>query len=427
MSPIKDMKLAYLALNEMNVFTAGDTIAGTLTFTLTEDTKVKSLSVKAKGRAHVHWTDGTGDRRRSHTANRIYFKAKHTIVEKKSDDTVLSKGDYCHKFSLQIPQGDFPPSFKGFHGKVVYTLEAKLSRSLRIPSFVQEELRFIPKSFLNIGQCPVSGSVEKGKVKMFATVDKKVCCPGDTLSVVAKISNSSSKKMKPKFSVMQRITYRAHASTNHSYQTYSKWVGETIESKSEETVSCKLTVPADAIYTINNCDIIIVEYFVKAYLDISFAIDPEVLLPVIVYPPAYASHKYDEAMGPHPAGPAGASYSDFPPPAFSTGPYPVPVGPGAPFQPGPYPAGAVGAPGYSNFPPPGPYPAPTAPVAYGYPAPIQPAPTTSGFSNQWPQQVPPYGYPPAAFQPQAPTAPPQPQLQEGENPPNYASLFPPST
>lgn len=129
------------------------------------------------------------------------------------------------------------------------------------------------------------------------------------------------------------------------------------------------------------------------YLDISFAIDPELKLPLVLVP-FLSSLQSGMAGGLYPAGAVGApSYSDFPPPAF----------------------------------PPGPFPVPTAPGAFGYPG---PAPTqhvnASGYNNQWPQQVPPYGFPAAAYPPSVgphltPTAPPL--FQQGE-PPNYASLYP---
>lgn len=131
------------------------------------------------------------------------------------------------------------------------------------------------------------------------------------------------------------------------------------------------------------------------YLDISFAIDPEVRFPLVIVPYRFATLQSGEAVGPYPAGAVGApSYSDFPPPAFPAGPYPVPAAPGA----------------------------------YGYPA---PDPTqhanTSDFNNQWPQQVTPYSFSAAAFPPslvqhQAPTAPP---LFQQVEPPTYTSLYPP--
>jgi len=93
MSPIKDLNLVYEALNQEDTFSQGDTIVGTVTFTLTKETKVKGLVVKAKGEARVHWTEGTGDQRSSHNAHRRYFKLKECLVaenEKGMSDTCLN-------------------------------------------------------------------------------------------------------------------------------------------------------------------------------------------------------------------------------------------------------------------------------------------------------------------------------------------------
>lgn len=81
MSPIKDFKLLYEAPNKENVFSEGDTVAGKITFVLKEETKVKGVFVKVSGEARVHWTDGTGDRKRSHSDYRKFFKDKVCLVE----------------------------------------------------------------------------------------------------------------------------------------------------------------------------------------------------------------------------------------------------------------------------------------------------------------------------------------------------------
>lgn len=81
MSPIKDFELLYKPPNKENVFTSGDTVAGKVTFKLKDDTKVKGVVVKVKGEARVHWTEGTGDRRRSYSDHRRYFKDKVVLVE----------------------------------------------------------------------------------------------------------------------------------------------------------------------------------------------------------------------------------------------------------------------------------------------------------------------------------------------------------
>lgn len=80
MSP-KDFRLFYIPPNKENVFSDGDTVEGKITFVLKEETKVKGVVVKVKGDARVHWTDGTGDRRRTHSDHRRYFKDKVRLVE----------------------------------------------------------------------------------------------------------------------------------------------------------------------------------------------------------------------------------------------------------------------------------------------------------------------------------------------------------
>lgn len=127
------------------------------------------------------------------------------------------------------------------------------------------------------------------------------------------------------------------------------------------------------------------------YVDIRFAVDPEVKLPVIITS-RLSSHAFGQT-GPLPGAGGAPSYSDFPPPTFAPGPYPVPA------PPGPYG-----------------YPAPN-PTQYRHPV---------GNNTNWPQQAAPYGFsipafPPSLDQQQVPTAPP---LFEQQAPPDYSSLYP---
>lgn len=54
-----------------------------------------------------------------------------------------------------LSQRDFPSSFKGFHGKIAYLLEAKISRSWRVPSSEHKELRFVSMSVPPLGPATV--------------------------------------------------------------------------------------------------------------------------------------------------------------------------------------------------------------------------------------------------------------------------------
>ncbi|XP_033182015.1 arrestin domain-containing protein 3-like [Anabas testudineus] len=348
MSEIKDFNVTYETLNEEGTFSEGDIVPGTVSFTLTKDTKVRSIFVKSTGEAHVHWTDYSDEYQTSNSAHRKYFEFKEFLFIEDAKGTVLSKGVHHFKFRFKIPEGNLPSSFKGLHGKIVYMLEAKLTRSWHCPIGLQKEINFVSKSYPRIEKvtCPQSGSVNKevgffskGQVVMSATVNRKICSPGDTISVVAIIWNSSSKTMRPKYNLQQITVYRAGTSTNSSCKSLCKIVGDTIAPYKEETASCQLQIPVDAIYTLYNCDIISVEYYVKVYLDIKFATDPEIMFPLIIGPSSLTSFRPNKALGPYLAGAAGnPSYRDFLPSVFPFKPYPARTGPGACGYPTPYPS-----------------------------------------------------------------------------------------
>uniref|UniRef100_A0A3P9C971 Arrestin C-terminal-like domain-containing protein n=1 Tax=Maylandia zebra TaxID=106582 RepID=A0A3P9C971_9CICH len=295
MSRIKDFNVTYEAISEDHAFSEGDTIVGTVNFRLTKDVKVKSVFVKAKGDSIVKWTESCYCAIPSRTI--WTYKFNHISFA----GTSLPQGAHTFKFRLKIPEGNMPSSFQGKHGKIVYVVEAKISRSWHLPSAVQKEIKFVSKAFLNTPQvmCPQSSSVSKdvgvfskgqvqmsatisrgGRVQMSATTDRNVCTPGETISVVAKICNSSSKNTRPKFKLEQKTVFRCNESTKKWVMNLFKEVGETISPNSEQTVSCQLKIPDDAISTIHNCEIISVEYYIKVYLDISFAFDPEVVFPL---------------------------------------------------------------------------------------------------------------------------------------------------
>lgn len=80
MSPIKDLQLICEALNKEGAFSEGDAVEGAVTFTLTKQTKVKSLLVKVKGDAHVRWTEGRRDDETTYSDHRRYFKVKQYVV-----------------------------------------------------------------------------------------------------------------------------------------------------------------------------------------------------------------------------------------------------------------------------------------------------------------------------------------------------------
>lgn len=83
------------------------------------------------------------------------------------------------------------------------------------------------------------------------------------MSIVGTACNFSSKETKVKFSLDQKIEYRAHCHVKYHYEKLCKLVGNTLKENAEETVSCQIKIPEDATPTLHNCDIVRVQYCIK--------------------------------------------------------------------------------------------------------------------------------------------------------------------
>lgn len=430
MPAIRNFKMTYNALNDSGTFSEGDTITGKVTLELGKETKIESLFVKAKGDVSVHWSEKHGDNSRSYNAHRRLFKQKQFLIAEEHKDTILPSGIHIFNFSINIPLGNLPSSFRGTYGKVVYKLEAKLSRSWRMDRTDEQEIYFSSKSFPNIDQLmfPQAGSTNKdvgvfskGTVQMDATVDRRGYAPGDNVCINAKIQNSSSKDVTPKFSLIRDVVYHARGSTKYEKQVIHKEVGGPVKSQTHNEVRSVFQIPSNVSPTIHNCDILSVEYRIKAYLDISFSFDPVVEFPLVIFFGGFSSNTAPSvSVSPCAAGgaTAGPSYSDFPSPAHPPPPhsgasmYPA-TSPQYPASPAPYAGAGAGL-----------YPIPPAHFsgAFHNPNPQQPNPYGSPFSSSSSSPV--LHPPPSASPTLRPPSPGPPRPQFASAPPSYYTLEP---
>ncbi|XP_053181536.1 arrestin domain-containing protein 3-like [Scomber japonicus] len=393
MPSIQTFALTYDALNEYGTFSEGDTITGKVILSLIKATSVQSFFIKAKGDADVRWTRKHGDRTHTYSANRRYFKLKQIIIPESSNETVIPKGNHVYNFRFHIPSVSMPSSFKGRHGKIIYSLEAKMSRSWKMNRSVEKEINFVSKSIPNLQylMSHQAGSTQKemglfstGQVQMDVIVDRRAYAPGEPVTIVAKVKNSSSRDMIPKFSIIQDVVYRANSSNRRDDFVVQKFVGVGIKPHTQQEVKCVLRIPGDQMQTIQNCEIISVEYHLKASLDISFAFDPEIRFPLVIIPPDLApSRQPGVSMGPYPPV-GGPSNSDFPSSPVAAGCHPVSPHSGSHRWPGAQ-RYSVPSRAYSD----------RQQVHAGSPRmyPAQPNHMSGGYNNPVPRQASPYASP----------------------------------
>ncbi|KAI4876553.1 hypothetical protein NFI96_016591 [Prochilodus magdalenae] len=197
-------------------------------------------------------------------------------------DNVVGPGKYVFPFSLRIPHGDIPPSFKAFHGSVKYALEARLDRSWKTKRTAYREINFVPRIDVDdhlmvctqvktyVFYRPQSAATDK-KMRLFtsgsasfeATIDKMGYMQGEVIRVSTYVDNSSSRDLKLKCSLEQKQAFYAQGRSKNSSYNIFKVVEDPIPSGSSQTVNTDLRIPSNLQVTIRSSSIIKLEYILK--------------------------------------------------------------------------------------------------------------------------------------------------------------------
>lgn len=73
----KNFNINFNALNERNTVSSGDLLTGQVSFDLSKDTKINSISIRFKGEASVQWSTSSGSELQ-------YFDLKAVIMQTNS-------------------------------------------------------------------------------------------------------------------------------------------------------------------------------------------------------------------------------------------------------------------------------------------------------------------------------------------------------
>ncbi|XP_040898391.1 arrestin domain-containing protein 3-like [Toxotes jaculatrix] len=310
-STVKSLKVTYNPINEKNTFTSGDLLCGQVALEVAKDCQIESLSIKFKGKAEVLWTERHGQTTVVYHSKDKYFSQKHYFIRDKNHtgndnqtllttqhgdtySSVVAPGCHVYPFTFQIPFQELPSSFNGSVGKIVYLLEAKLSRSMRIDKKDSTKINFVSKADLHSVpglMTPQHESKDKkmkvftsGTVAMDVDIEKSGFFQGEGLKVLAFIQNNSSREIKPKYCVYRKHSFFANGKRRVDTKDLVKEVGEPIPPSASEKVTRVITIPHDLEPSIFNCNIIKAEYRLRVYLDVKYASDPEIKFPIMILP-----------------------------------------------------------------------------------------------------------------------------------------------
>ncbi|XP_035020976.2 arrestin domain-containing protein 4 [Hippoglossus stenolepis] len=323
-STVKSLKVTCTPVNERDTFTHGDLVSGQVVLEVVKECQIESLSVKFKGKAEVLWTERYGQTTVVYSSKDKYFSLKLHFIKKDKDDytlmssqngetysSVVAPGCHTYPFTFQFPSQDLPSSFNGSVGKIVYLLEARLSRSMRLAKKDSTKLNFLARADLNSDSkllAPQHDSKDKklkffnsGSVAMDVHLERTGFFQGEGLKVVANIQNNSAREIKPKYTVYKKHSFFASGKRRVNTRDVFREVGEPIPPNTNEIVTRFLAIPLDVEPSIHNCSIITTEHRLRVCLDVKYATDPEIKFTIVILPagqgPTWAPPPADSDFG----------------------------------------------------------------------------------------------------------------------------------
>ncbi|KAF6729755.1 Arrestin domain-containing protein 3 [Oryzias melastigma] len=284
---IKTFEIQYNSINSRNTFTNGDTMTGKVILETTKVLKIKSLVFIGKGRARVCWRENHGDNHHVYWANEKFYSIKHHIL---AGTEFIEKGRHEFVFSFKIPEKDMPSTFNSPVGKVIHKVKAELKQSMKLRKKAKAHFTFVSKPNMDLLQEPQSGCQDKNISSGFGNVSLDVHTPkrgymqGEDLTFKVEIKNCSTCSVKPKFELYEKRSYLAQG--HRKLETHTILTGRIDDASSQESghVFKTVSIPAQLPPSILNCPIIKLEYRLWIYLDIEFAKDPAVKLPIVILP-----------------------------------------------------------------------------------------------------------------------------------------------
>ncbi|XP_077378176.1 arrestin domain-containing protein 3-like [Festucalex cinctus] len=298
MKTFKDFNINFNALSESNTFSSGDLITGQISFELSKATKISSIKMCLTGKVNVHWSSGTGKRKRTHHARIDFFNLKSMILQEGVVEgrTTLPPGRHVYSFTCQIPQGDFPTSFRGPYGQIVYDLTVGIDRPWRMSKDFVTQLNFVHHVDSNRPElmAPLSGSnsmnvcslsCTSGLITMAGSLEKKGFTRGETVRIICDISNASSRTLTPKAKLKQKQQYCTLRGVQRKLivKNLDSVTGLPISAHTSEThTEMMITIPADSSLTISNCSLLQVEYEIELSLCLRASSDLTVLFPIVL-------------------------------------------------------------------------------------------------------------------------------------------------
>ncbi|KAF6305776.1 arrestin domain containing 2 [Rhinolophus ferrumequinum] len=267
-----------------SVFSGGQAVAGRVLLELAGPVRVGALRLRARGRAHVHWTESrsTG----SSTAYTQSYSERVDVLSHSAtllapdtgETTTLPAGRHEFPFSFQLPP-TLVTSFEGKHGSVRYSIKATLHRPWVPARRARKVFTVIEPVDINTPAllAPQAGAREKvarswysnhGLVSLSAKIDRKGYTPGEVIPVFAEIDNGSTRSVLPRAVVVQTQTFMARGARKQKRAVVASLSGEPVGPGRRALWQGRTLRIPPVGPSILHCRVLHVDYALKVCVDI---------------------------------------------------------------------------------------------------------------------------------------------------------------
>lgn len=266
------------------VFSGGQALAGRVRLELTGPVRLGTLTLRARGRAHAHWTESRSSGSstaytQSHSERLDLLSRRATLLAPEAGQTIrLPAGRHEFPFSFQLPP-TLVTSFEGKHGSVRYSLKAVLSRPWVPARRAKKVFTVIEPLDINTPAllAPQAGAREKvarswysnrGLVSLSAKIERKGYTPGEAIPIFAEIDNSSSKPVQPRAALVQTQTFGARGARKQKHVVVARLGGEAVAPGRRALWQGRALHIPPVGPSILGCRVLHVEYTLKVCVDI---------------------------------------------------------------------------------------------------------------------------------------------------------------
>jgi hypothetical protein len=256
-----------------SLYMAGDSVEGEVQIKSEDEFQHNAIHLTFTGREHTRIVVSHGKTSTTYTEERVYFSQRLDIA---GEGTMTTEGIYF-PFNFAIPE-EVPSSYKGSNGWIDYTLKAVIERSWAIDpkSEVEVAVRNIEKMPLSQAQ---QGFIDDdGYPVLIVEVDKDAVTLGGSLNLRFRVEQ----EMKMRGVRIELIAEEeAHAKRYHR-TSKTKLIRESVnidEIQRGLWMDVRLGTDEMMPYTFNR-EILSNRIFIKVTLDIPWARDKSIMLPL---------------------------------------------------------------------------------------------------------------------------------------------------